>query len=160
MYSDLPKILHPLAGKPLLGHVLDTARMLKPTRLCVVYGYGGDAVPNALKAQDIAWAEQVEQLGTGHAVQQALPQLDPAGMTLVLYGDVPLTHETTLQRLLEHAGSGKMAVLTAHFADPSGYGRIVRENGKVTRIVEQKDATQTERAITEINTGKIGRAHV
>ena len=155
MYSDLPKVLHPLAGKPLLAHVLDTARLLKPTRLCVVYGYGGEAAPNALHAEDVVWAEQVEQLGTGHAVQQALPHLDPAGMTLVLYGDVPLTNVSTLQRLLGCAASDKMAVLTAYFADPAGYGRIVRKEGKVKRIVEQKDANESERAITEINTGII-----
>jgi len=155
MYSDLPKVLHPLAGKPLLGHVLDTARTLKPARLCVVYGYGGDIVPATIRGDDIAWALQAEQLGTGHAVKQALPHLDPAGMTLVLYGDVPLTREGTLQRLLEQAGNDRMAVLTAHFADPAGYGRIVREAGKVTRIVEQKDAIAAERAITEINTGII-----
>lgn len=155
MYSDLPKVLHPLAGKPLLGHVLDTARSFKPTRLCVVYGYGGQIVPTTLAAQDIVWAEQKEQLGTGHAVQQALPYLDPDGMTLVLYGDVPLTRVGTLQRLLEHAGSDKLAVLTAHFADPTGYGRMLRKDGKVTRIVEQKDASESERAITEINTGII-----
>jgi len=155
MYSDLPKVLHPLAGKPLLGHVLDVARSLKPTNLCVVYGYGGDVVPNALAAQDIRWAEQKEQLGTGHAVQQALPHLDPAGLTLVLYGDVPLTRATSLHRLLEIASNNALAVLTAHFADPTGYGRMVRKDGKVTRIVEQKDASETERAITEINTGII-----
>lgn len=155
MYSDLPKVLHRLAGKPLLGHVLETARSLKPTRLCVVYGYGGQVVPQAMSAPDIVWAEQAEQMGTGHAVQQAMPHLDPTGMTLVLYGDVPLTQVGTLQRLLDHAGEDKMAVLTAHFADPTGYGRIVRENGQVTRIVEQKDATETERAIQEINTGII-----
>ena len=153
MYSDLPKVLHPLAGKPLLGHVLDIARLLKPSRLCVVYGYGGDTVPNALQAPDVVWAEQKEQLGTGHAVRQALPHLDPSGVTLVLYGDVPLTRLSTLQSLLEHAGGDKLAVLTAHFADPTGYGRMLREAGKVTRIVEQKDASAAERAITEINTG-------
>jgi bifunctional UDP-N-acetylglucosamine pyrophosphorylase/glucosamine-1-phosphate N-acetyltransferase len=155
MYSDLPKVLHPLAGKPMLGHVLNTARRLKPARLCVVYGYGGQMVPKALAAEDIVWALQPEQLGTGHAVQQAMPMLDPSGMTLVLYGDVPLTREATLHRLLERAGADNMAVLTAHFADPTGYGRIVREGGRVTRIVEQKDATEGERAITEINTGII-----
>jgi bifunctional UDP-N-acetylglucosamine pyrophosphorylase/glucosamine-1-phosphate N-acetyltransferase len=155
MYSDLPKVLHPLAGKPLLGHVLDRARALKPDRLCVVYGYGGEAVPAAIPGEDIAWALQAEQLGTGHAVKQALPHLDPTGLTLVLYGDVPLTRDDTLRRLLERASDRSLAVLTAHFADPTGYGRIVREAGKVTRIVEQKDATATEKAITEINTGII-----
>ena len=155
MYSDLPKVLHPLAGKPLLAHVLETARRLKPTRLCVVYGYGGEAVPNALRADDIVWAEQTEQLGTGHAVQQAMPHLDPQGVTLVLYGDVPLTQVSTLQRLLESAAGDNMAVLSAHFADPTGYGRLVRNDGKVACIVEQKDASETQRAITEINTGII-----
>ena len=155
MYSDLPKVLHVLAGKTLLSHVLDTARCLKPTRLCVVYGYGGEMVPNTLQAQDIVWAEQKEQLGTGHAVQQALPYLDSRGTTLVLYGDVPLTCLSTLQQLLAHAASDKLAVLTAHFADPTGYGRMVRNDGKVTRIVEQKDASEAECTITEINTGII-----
>ena len=155
MYSDRPKVLHPLAGTPLLSHVLNSARALMPTRLCVVYGYGGDAVPNALNSSDIVWAQQTEQLGTGHAVQQALPLLDPAGITLVLYGDVPLTQVSTLQKLLQQAGDHKMAVLTAHLANPSGYGRIVREAGKVTRIVEQKDASAAELAIPEINTGII-----
>jgi len=155
MYSDLPKVLHPLAGKPLLGHVLDRARALQPARLCVVYGYGGDAVPAAIPGDDIAWALQAEQLGTGHAVRQALPHVDPAGITLVLYGDVPLTREDTLRRLIEHAGERTLAVLTAHFVDPTGYGRIVREAGRVTRIVEQKDASAAEKAIAEINTGII-----
>ena len=155
MYSDLPKVLHPLAGKALLGHVLDTARSLQPSKLCVVYGYGGNAVPNALAADDIAWALQAEQMGTGHAVKQALPHIGSDGVTLVLYGDVPLTRVDTLKRLLAHAGADKLAVLTAHFSDPTGYGRMVREGGKVTRIVEQKDASEAERAITEINTGII-----
>ena len=153
MFSDRPKVLHTLAGKALLGHVLDTARLLEPARLCVVYGYGGDAVPAAFQDADIAWAEQAEQLGTGHALQQALPHLDASGMTLVLYGDVPLTQVETLRQLITQAADNKMAVLTAHFADPTGYGRIVREGDKVTRIVEQKDASESERSICEINTG-------
>ena len=153
MFSDRPKVLHTLAGKALLGHVLDTARLLEPARLCVVYGYGGDAVPAAFQDADIAWAEQAEQLGTGHALQQALPHLDASGMTLVLYGDVPLTQVETLRQLITQAADNKMAVLTAHFDDPTGYGRIVREGGKVTRIVEQKDASESERSICEINTG-------
>ena len=153
MFSDRPKVLHTLAGKALLGHVLDTARLLEPARLCVVYGYGGDAVPAAFQDADIAWAEQAEQLGTGHALQQALPHLDASGMTLVLYGDVPLTQVETLRQLITQSADNKMAVLTAHFDDPTGYGRIVREGGKVTRIVEQKDANESERSICEINTG-------
>lgn len=154
MYSDLPKVLHPLAGRPLLQHVVDTARRLAPARLCVVYGYGGEAVPAAIPGPDIHWVHQAEQLGTGHAVAQALPHLVSGGVTLVLYGDVPLTPEATLRRLLDHAGPDRLALLTAHFQDPTGYGRIVRgEAGRVLRIVEQKDASAQEKAITEINTG-------
>ena len=154
MYSDLPKVLHPLAGRALLDHVLATARGLKPAKLCVVYGYGGDTVPNNIAGADIAWVEQAEQLGTGHALQQALPHLAADGLTLVLYGDVPLTRHETLARLLEMAGSDNMALLTAEFPDPTGYGRIVRgAGGQVERIVEQKDATDAERKIREINTG-------
>ena len=154
MYSDLPKVLHPLAGRALLDHALATARGLKPARLCVVYGYGGDTVPNNIAGADIAWVEQAEQLGTGHALQQALPHLAADGLTLVLYGDVPLTRHETLARLLEMAGSDNMALLTAEFPDPTGYGRIVRSpDGQVERIVEQKDATDAERQISEINTG-------
>ena len=154
MYSDLPKVLHPLAGRALLDHALATARGLKPARLCVVYGYGGDTVPNNIAGEDITWVEQAEQLGTGHALQQALPHLAADGLTLVLYGDVPLTRHETLARLLEMAGSDNMALLTAEFPDPTGYGRIVRSpDGQVERIVEQKDATDAERQISEINTG-------
>ena len=154
MYSDLPKVLHPLAGRALLDHVLATARGLKPAKLCVVYGYGGDTVPNNIAGEDITWVEQAEQLGTGHALQQALPHLAADGLTLVLYGDVPLTRHETLARLLEMAGSDNMALLTAEFPDPTGYGRIVRgAGGQVERIVEQKDATDAERQIREINTG-------
>jgi bifunctional UDP-N-acetylglucosamine pyrophosphorylase/glucosamine-1-phosphate N-acetyltransferase len=153
MQSALPKVLHPLAGKPLLSHVLDTARALSPSRLCVVYGHGGDAVPSLLAAPDLAFALQEPQLGTGHAVMQALPHLDDAVPTLILYGDVPLTRATTLQRLLEIAGNDKLGILTIEMADPSGYGRIVRENGRIVRIVEQKDANAAENAISEVNTG-------
>lgn len=154
MYSDLPKVLHPLAGRALLDHVLATARGLKPTKLCVVYGYGGDTVPQSTAGADITWVEQAEQLGTGHALQQALPHLDASGLTLVLYGDVPLTRHDTLAHLLDVAGSDNMALLTAEFPDPTGYGRIVRStDGRVERIVEQKDASDAERQIREINTG-------
>ena len=162
MHSDLPKVLHPLAGKPLLGHVLDTARAIGATKICVVYGHGGEQVRAALDAPDLTWALQEPQLGTGHAVMQALPQLagavSPAPtFTLVLYGDVPLTRASTLQRLIAAAGSNSLALLTAHVDNPRGYGRIVRANnlteGKVTRIVEEKDADDAERAIGEINTG-------
>ena len=153
MRSDLPKVLHPLAGKPLLGHVLDTARSLSPTRLVVVYGHGGQAVPEALAADDLRWRLQEPQLGTGHAVMQAVPELDESTPTLILYGDVPLTSADTLARLLQAAGSDRLAILTVDLADPSGYGRIVRENGSIRRIVEHKDADEATRAIREINTG-------
>ena len=153
MQSALPKVLHPLAGKPLLAHVIDTARTLAPTRLCVVYGHGGDVVPVALKADDTTFAKQEPQLGTGHAVMQAIPQLDETVPTLVLYGDVPLTTADTLKRLLESAGSDKLAILTVVLADATGYGRIVREHGEIVRIVEQKDASAAERAINEVNSG-------
>ncbi|HCY64858.1 MAG TPA: UDP-N-acetylglucosamine diphosphorylase/glucosamine-1-phosphate N-acetyltransferase [Oxalobacteraceae bacterium] len=153
MQSALPKVLHPLAGKPLLAHVIDTARTLSPTRLCVVYGHGGDAVPVALKAEDTAFAKQEPQLGTGHAVMQAVPQLDESASTLVLYGDVPLITADTLRRLLDAAGNDKLAILTVELEDATGYGRIVREGGEIVRIVEQKDASEAERAIREVNSG-------
>lgn len=153
MHSDLPKVLHPIAGKALVSHVIDTARGLRPQKLCIVYGHGGDVVRKALAAPDLSWALQEPQLGTGHAVQQALPHLDRQGMTLVLYGDVPLTSADTLERLLA-AAQDALAVLTVNLPDPSGYGRIVRNAaGEVVRIVEQKDATAAECEICEINTG-------
>jgi bifunctional UDP-N-acetylglucosamine pyrophosphorylase / glucosamine-1-phosphate N-acetyltransferase len=154
MRSALPKVLHPLAGRPLLSHVIDTARTLKPTRLVVVVGHGGDVVRAAVAAPDVQFAVQEQQLGTGHAVQQALPLLDPSVPTLVLYGDVPLTRASTLKRLVESAAEGCYGVLTVTLDDPTGYGRIVRDGaGCVTRIVEQKDATQEQLRIAEINTG-------
>ena len=153
MHSNLPKVLHPIAGKALVAHVIDTARSLAPQTLCLVYGHGGDAVRTTLAAPDLAWALQEPQLGTGHAVQQALPHLKDGGTTLVLYGDVPLIQAETLKRLLQ-AAQDALAILTVELADPSGYGRIVRnDKGEVVRIVEQKDSTPEERAIREINTG-------
>lgn len=153
MHSNLPKVLHPIAGKSLLGHVIDTARSLRPNSLSVVYGHGGDAVRAAFPDADLNWALQAPQLGTGHALQQAMPHVVPGGATLMLYGDVPLIRAETLQRLL-HAAQDALAILTVELDDPSGYGRIVRQaDGTVARIVEQKDATPDERAIREINTG-------
>jgi len=153
MHSALPKVLHPLAGKPLLSHVVDTARALCPSSLTVIYGHGGEAVPQALQASDITFAKQEPQLGTGHAVMQAIPYLNEAAPTLILYGDVPLTTAASLQRLLDSAGADKLSILTVELENPAGYGRIVRERDAIVRIVEQKDATDTERAIREINTG-------
>ncbi|NHZ82710.1 UDP-N-acetylglucosamine diphosphorylase/glucosamine-1-phosphate N-acetyltransferase [Massilia sp. CCM 8695] len=159
MQSALPKVLHPLAGKPLLQHVIDTARALAPSKLCVIYGHGGAAVPEMLKRQDstghaaIDTALQEPQLGTGHAVSQAVPQLDEDAPTLILYGDVPLTTVASLKRLVDAAGTDKLGILTVVQANPFGLGRIVREGGTITRIVEEKDASEAERAICEINSG-------
>ncbi|WP_245579328.1 bifunctional UDP-N-acetylglucosamine diphosphorylase/glucosamine-1-phosphate N-acetyltransferase GlmU [Chitinilyticum aquatile] len=154
MYSTLPKVLHRIAGKPLLGHVIDTARQLAPRKLTVVYGFGGEAVLECFAGQnDLAWALQAEQLGTGHALAQALPHLS-GDTTLMLYGDVPLTRLATLQQLLAASAGGKLGILTDILDDATGYGRIVRNaQGFVTHIVEQKDATPEEAAIREMNTG-------
>lgn len=153
MQSALPKVLHPLAGQPLLSHVVDTARGLSPTRLCIVYGHGGEAVPESFRSDDISFARQEPQLGTGHAVMQAVPYLQDDVPTLVLYGDVPLTTSNTLQQLLDSAGSNKLAILTVDLENPTGYGRIVRREGAIVGIVEQKDASEAEKAIREVNTG-------
>jgi len=159
MQSALPKVLHPLAGKPLLRHVIDTARGLSPQKLCVIYGHGGAAVPEMVATvaestgSTIDTALQEPQQGTGHAVMQAVPQLDDDQPTIVLYGDVPLTTINTLRRLVEAAGSDKLGILTVEQANPFGLGRIVREDGNIVRIVEEKDATEAERAIKEINSG-------
>ena len=153
MQSDLPKVLHALAGKPLLSHVIDTARQLSPSRCCVVYGHGGDKVPTQLAADDLQFVLQEPQLGTGHAVMQAVSKLNEDQPTLVLYGDVPLTTVATLRTLTAKAGNDKLAILTIAMDDPTGYGRIVREQNKIIRIVEQKDATDLERQIREVNTG-------
>ncbi|MEY3666127.1 MAG: UDP-N-acetylglucosamine diphosphorylase/glucosamine-phosphate N-acetyltransferase, partial [Pseudomonadota bacterium] len=153
MHSDLPKVLHLLAGRPLLGHVLDRARALNPARIVVVYGHGGDAVPAAFDDSDIVWALQSPQRGTGHAVMQAEPYLDDSVPTLVLYGDVPLTRSQTLKRLADSAGNDALSILTVSLDDPSGYGRIVRQNDQIIGIVEHKDASADIRAIQEVNTG-------
>jgi len=153
MKSSMPKVLHPLAHKPLVQHVIDTARSLDPSQIVVVYGHGGDQVREVVIDADLSWAEQAEQLGTGHAVQQAMPHIKEADRVLVLYGDVPLTSAETLRELLDQAGKG-MGLLTINLDDPSGYGRIVRDDkGDVERIVEQKDANADELAIQEVNTG-------
>ena len=153
MRSRLPKVLQPLAGKPLLAHVLTTAEALGPDDLCVVYGYGGEAVLSSFPGNSIRWALQQEQLGTGHAVQQAMPATEDGGSVLVLFGDVPLLTADTLSRLIADTPEHDMAVLTVGLDDPVGYGRIVRDGDNVLKIVEQKDASEDELAIREVNTG-------
>src|SRR5690606_17271908 len=154
MRSNLPKVLHTLAGRPMLSHVIASARALQPTRMVVVTGHGAEQVQATYADQaDLCFALQEPQLGTGHAVQQAIPQLAAGGTTLVLYGDVPLVSPDTLKALVAAAQDG-LSVLTVHLQDPAGYGRIVRDAiGHVERIVEDKDATEAERDINEVNTG-------
>ena len=152
MFSDKPKVLHTLAGKPLLQHVLDIAVELKPLQVCVVYGHGGEAVPQAMQQYPAKFVVQEPQLGTGHAVQQAMPHVRDDGKTMVLYGDVPLVQHATLHQM-QQAGDG-LVLLTVHLANPAGYGRILRnDEGDVIGIVEEKDATPEQREITEVNTG-------
>jgi bifunctional UDP-N-acetylglucosamine pyrophosphorylase/glucosamine-1-phosphate N-acetyltransferase len=152
MHSDKPKVLHALAGAPLLQHVLDAAMLLKPDTTCIVYGHGGEAVPQAMAAYTASYVLQEPQLGTGHAVQQAMPKLADNSRTLILYGDVPLIQAATLQQLLKSADT--LSLLTLRMDNPTGYGRIVRDaTGKVSSIVEEKDATPEQRAICEVNTG-------
>jgi bifunctional UDP-N-acetylglucosamine pyrophosphorylase/glucosamine-1-phosphate N-acetyltransferase len=155
MKSALPKVLQPIAARPMLAHVIDASRELQPAAVHVVYGHRGGQVRAAFAADtSLQWAEQAQQLGTGHAVQQALPGVPEEARVLVLYGDVPLITSATLRRLLDVPGA--LAVLAAEPADPTGYGRIVRDaEGNVARIVEQKDATDDERAIRTVNTGVI-----
>ena len=152
MHSAKPKVLHELAGMPLVEHVLVCAEQLKPKQICVIYGHGGELVPTAMKEHDATFVLQEPQLGTGHAVQQAMPYLNDDGRTLILYGDVPLTQLSTLQEM-EKAGDG-LVILTVNLDLPTGYGRIVSsENGQVQCIIEEKDATYEQRKITEVNTG-------
>jgi bifunctional UDP-N-acetylglucosamine pyrophosphorylase / glucosamine-1-phosphate N-acetyltransferase len=161
MKSDRPKVLQPLAGKPLLAHVLDAAKGLHAAAIHVVYGYGGEQVMKALPDAPVSWVRQAEQLGTGHAVAQAMPGIADDHQVLILFGDVPLVSTATLQRLVAQGGPQAVGVLTVILADPSGYGRVVRDTaGNVVRIVEEKDANTKERAIAEINTGlMIAPAH-
>lgn len=154
MRSALPKVLQPLAGRPLLQHVIDTARTLNPEAIHVVYGHGGERVREALAHEPLTWTLQAQQLGTGHAVRQAMPHVPDDHQVLVLYGDVPLIGHATLTRLLALAGPQGLSLLTVQLADPEGYGRIVRgRRGLVQRIVEQKDASRAQLAIHECNTG-------
>ena len=155
MHSDLPKVLQPLAGRPLLAHVLAAARALDPAAIHIVYGHGGDEVKAAFADQsDLRWVLQSQQLGTGHAVLQALPSIPDDHQVLVLLGDVPLVSARTLRRLINDSADGELALLTAVVDDPTGYGRVIRdERAEVSRIVEDKDATDDERRVNEVNTG-------
>ena len=158
MQSVMPKVLHRLAGKALLKHVIDAAKELNPSKVVVVYGYGGDAVPSAFAHEDIIWVEQKEQLGTGHAVLQASPHLDLDGTTLILLGDVPLLNQQSCLALLYKTKA--LGLLTVSKQKPAGYGRIVRDaNQQILAIVEHKDATDAQRLITEVNTGIIAAAN-
>jgi bifunctional UDP-N-acetylglucosamine pyrophosphorylase/glucosamine-1-phosphate N-acetyltransferase len=153
MHSDRPKVLHHIGGKSLVAHVIETARSMSPTSPLVIYGHGGDQLHSAI-VDDVVWVEQREQLGTGHAVAQALPHIPDDGMTLILYGDVPLLREKTLNQLTAAASATGFGLLTVELGNPTGYGRIVRNaSGAVERIVEHKDASQEERNISEVNTG-------
>ncbi|GBF31729.1 bifunctional protein GlmU [bacterium MnTg04] len=154
MKSELPKVLQPLAGRPLLEHVLERSADLGAEAVHVVYGYGGHQVPQALADWPVNWILQEQQLGTGHAVTQALPGIADDSLVLVLYGDVPLISEATLTELLGKADSGSLALLSVMLADPTGYGRIIRnDQGQVRKIVEQKEANETELTVCEVNTG-------
>lgn len=153
MYSNLPKVLHSLAGKPMVQHVIDTATLVGAKNVHLVYGHGGDLLKKSLAGSDLNWVLQAEQLGTGHAMQQAAPFFSDDEDVLMLYGDVPLISVETLSKLLNAKPEGGIGLLTVVLDDPNGYGRIVRENGIVTGIIEQKDASEEQLKIQEINTG-------
>ncbi|PWW40219.1 UDP-N-acetylglucosamine pyrophosphorylase /glucosamine-1-phosphate N-acetyltransferase [Idiomarina loihiensis] len=154
MRSELPKVLHKVANKPMVEHVIDTARSLKPDAINLIYGHGGDQLKQAIAGEDLTWVEQREQLGTGHAVQQVIPHLKSSEKVIILYGDVPLLTESTLIKLVTASADTSLGLLTMTLAEPTGYGRIVRnERRSVTGIVEQKDANAQQLAIEEVNTG-------
>lgn len=153
MKSALPKVLHKVAERSMVQHVIDTSRLLGAQTVNLVYGYGAEQLKGALGDQPLNWVLQAEQLGTGHAVQQAVPHIADNDVVLVLYGDVPLTRKETLESLLAARPENGLAILTVKLANPTGYGRILRENGKVVGIVEQKDATAEQLLITEVNSG-------
>ncbi len=153
MRSKLPKVLHPVAGKPMVQHVIDTAKSLGATSTNLVYGHGGEMLQERLTGNDVHWVLQEQQLGTGHAVAVAKEHIGDRDTVLILYGDVPLTRKSTLERLLAVTPEQGLAVLTVNLANPTGYGRMLREKGKLVGIVEQKDATPEQLAINEVNTG-------
>ncbi|OOE39347.1 UDP-N-acetylglucosamine diphosphorylase/glucosamine-1-phosphate N-acetyltransferase [Salinivibrio kushneri] len=153
MVSSLPKVLHPVGGKPMVAHVIDTCQSIQAQAIHLIYGHGGEQLKSALHQSPVNWVEQAEQLGTGHAVQQAAAWIKDDEKIAVLYGDVPLISAATLNRLLEAQPHQGIALLTVNVDNPTGYGRIVRDNGSVVAIVEEKDATQEQKHIQEINTG-------
>ena len=153
MHSDLPKVLHKVAGKPMVQHVIDTAKNLKAENIHLIYGHAKEIIQEALKAEPLNWVYQAEQLGTGHAMQQAAPFFVDDENIVMLYGDAPLITEETLQRLIDAKPENGIALLTVTLENPTGYGRILRENGEVVGIVEQKDATDEQKKIQEVNTG-------
>lgn len=153
MKSRLPKVLHPIAGKPMVQHIIDTVNKLGASNIHLVYGHGGDQLQNALSHNTLSWCLQAEQNGTGHAVQQAAPHIQDNEDVLILVGDAPLIKESTLQQLIEVKQNADLALLTVELEDPTGMGRIVRNGEQVVAIVEHKDASETQRQIREINTG-------
>lgn len=153
MYSDLPKVLHNIAGKPMVKHVIDTAKQLKAENIHLIYGHGGELLQSRLKDEPVNWVLQAEQLGTGHAMQQAAPFFADDENIVMLYGDAPLITKETLEKLIEAKTEGGIGLLTVVLDNPTGYGRIIRENGSVVGIVEQKDANPEQLKIQEINTG-------
>ncbi len=154
MHSDLPKVLQPLAGRPLLAYVLDAARALAPDAIHIVYGHGGDQVRAAFPQPDLIWALQAQQNGTGHAVAQAMPRIPDDHQVLILYGDVPLIEPATLRNLVALPGEEGLALLSVLLDDATGYGRVLRDNaGNIYRIVEEKDANRKEKSVKEANTG-------
>ena len=152
MHSNKPKVLHEIGGKPILGHVIDCAKALNPQKIIIVYGFGGEIVREAFAHENIIWVNQAEQKGTGHAVQQAVEHLDVDANALILLGDVPLVDAEACKKLVAEAHN-KLAILSFNKPDPTGYGRIVRNNLLVTAIVEHKDATEAQRKTIEVNTG-------
>ena len=153
MYSDLPKVLHKVAGKPMVKHVIDTAKQLNAAQIHLIYGHGADLLKQRLADEPVNWVFQAEQLGTGHAMQQAAPFFADDENILMLYGDAPLITAETLQKLIAAKPENGIALLTVNLENPTGYGRIIRQDGNVTAIVEQKDANAEQLKITEVNTG-------
>ncbi|HDL4247818.1 TPA: bifunctional UDP-N-acetylglucosamine diphosphorylase/glucosamine-1-phosphate N-acetyltransferase GlmU [Mannheimia haemolytica] len=153
MYSDLPKVLHPVAGKPMVKHVIDTAKQLDAQQIHLIYGHGADLLKARLSEEPVNWVFQAEQLGTGHAMQQAAPFFADDENIVMLYGDAPLITKATLGRLIAAKPENGIALLTVELENPTGYGRIIRENGSVVAIVEQKDANEAQLKVKEVNTG-------